>query len=80
MDDVILGPWAGGVHVTAPGTDRARLHTAGMAKIRGAKSGLLPGLLHKAQAKGPDRAVQSPPRAASGDVPKDAAPMDGPIR
>ncbi len=78
--DLVVEWCPGGVHITAAGPDRARLHTAGVAEIRRAEPGFLSSILHAAQVEGPDRALQPSPRAAGGHVPKDATPMDGSLR
>ena len=53
---------------TAAVQDRALLHTAGLAEVGGAKSGVLSGLLYEIKTQRPDRAFQSPPGRASEDV------------
>ena len=70
----------GGLYAAAASQSGARLHAAGMAEARRAKSGLLQSVLHQAEAEGSDSAVQPPPGAASSHVPEDAAAMDGACR
>lgn len=48
--------------------DRALLYAAGLAKTGGAKSGVLPSLLHTIKTEGSNRTFQSSSRRASQDV------------